>query len=70
MNKTSKQPLENSTYTDGFPAKDNMTKKENIESRDPSRPFDSGRKKEVKPKYDKDYNPTGTTLNEKDKYKK
>ena len=57
---------DNSQYTDGFPTNDNPDKKEGIKSRDPSRPFDSGKKEKV----DKDHNPTGTTMNEPNKYKK
>ena len=59
---------DNANYGDGFPAEDNSRKKDSVESRDPSRPFDSARKADQKA--DKDYNPTGTTMNEPDKYKK
>ncbi len=60
---------DNSCYTDGFPVNDNPEKRDDIHSKDPSRPFDSGRPSDIrKPK--KNYNHTGTTLDEPDKYKK
>ena len=63
------QKDDNSNYTDGFPVGDDTKKKDSIESRDPSRPFDSGRPPENK---DKTYerNTSGTTMNDSDKYKK
>lgn len=61
---------DNSCYTDGFPVNDNPEKKDDIHSRDPSRPFDSGRPSNSDPKKKKHYNHTGTTLDEPDKYKK
>lgn len=60
---------DNSNYTDGFPVNDNPKKKDSIESRDPSRPFDSGRPPEKKNKTG-NHNSSGTTMNEPDKYKK
>lgn len=63
-------PTENHDYTDGFPVNDNPDKKEGTESRDPSRPFDSGRAKPDIDKKKRNYNPTGTFFNEPDKYKK
>lgn len=72
MNKINKNHSEpkssNDNYTDGFPVGDNTSKKDEIKSRDPSRPFNSGRDSDKKS--DKDYNSTGTTMNDKDKYKK
>ena len=60
---------DNFCYTDGFPVNDNPDKKDEIYSRDPARPFDSGRNVEKKDSQ-KNYNPSGTTLNDPDKYKK
>lgn len=60
---------DNSCYTDGFPVNDNTDKKNEIHSKDPSRPFDSGRSPD-KHASDKRYNHSGTTMNEPDKYKK
>lgn len=60
---------DNSCYTDGFPVNDNPEKKDNIHSKDPSRPFDSDRRSEER-KYKKNYNHSGTTMDEPDKYKK
>ena len=60
---------DNSCYTDGFPVNDNPEKNDEIHSRDPSRPFDSGRSKD-KTALQKNTNYSGTTLNEPDKYKK
>jgi hypothetical protein len=59
----------NSDYGDGFPINDNPTKKEGTQSPDKSRPFDSGRKPEKKNKTT-EYNSSGTTLNEPNKYGK
>lgn len=60
---------DNSCYTDGFPVNDNPEKIDEIHSRDPSRPFDSGRSKD-KTAERKNTRYSGTTLNEPDKYKK
>ncbi len=56
---------ENCHYGDGFPCEDNDEKIEDITSRDPSRPFDSARRKS----YAKNYNPTGTSMNDEDAFK-
>jgi len=62
---------DNSNFTDGFPTNDNNKKKEDITSKDPSRPFDSGRPVETREKkLDKDYNPTGSTMNEENNHSK
>lgn len=60
---------DNSNYTDGFPVNDNPDKKDNIHSKDPSRPFDSGRSQDEK-ELKKRFNYSGTTMDEPDKYKK
>lgn len=60
---------DNSCYTDGFPVNDNPEKIDNIHSKDPSRPFDSGRTSEEKSAKRK-HNHSGTTMDEPDKYKK
>lgn len=71
MNKTNKFSNcdDNFHYTDGFPVNDNPEKKDSIQSKDPSRPFDSGRSADRKDSQKK-YNYSGTTMNEPDKYKK
>lgn len=71
MNKTTKFENcdDNSCYTDGFPVNDNPEKIDEIHSRDPSRPFDSGRSKD-KTAEKKNVNYSGSTMNEPDKYKK
>lgn len=60
---------DNSCYTDGFPVNDNPEKKDEVHSKDPSRPFDSGRSVDERFKK-KNYNHSGTTMNEPNKYKK
>jgi hypothetical protein len=60
---------DNSCYTDGFPVNDNPEKKDNIHSKDPSRPFDSGRTPDERERK-KNSNYSGTTMDDPDKYKK
>jgi hypothetical protein len=60
---------DNSCYTDGFPVNDNPDKKDNIHSKDPSRPFDSGRTPDERERK-KNSNYSGTTMDDPDKYKK
>ena len=56
---------ENCEYGDGFPTEDDNKKIEDITSRDPSRPFDSARRKS----FSKNFNPSGTSMNDKDAFK-
>ncbi|MBC7428495.1 MAG: hypothetical protein H7336_07790 [Bacteriovorax sp.] len=63
--KNEKKPepkTQNDNYTDGFPIEDNNKKMDDTSSKDSSRPFDSARRNA----YSKNYNPTGTNMNEKD----
>lgn len=60
---------DNYHYTDGFPVNDSPEKNDNIHSKDPSRPFDSGRSQDEK-ELKKHYNYSGTTMDNPDKYKK
>lgn len=65
---TNKNQSDNS-YTHEFPVNDYTTKKDDIKSLHTGRPFSSGRNDEDKK--NKDYNSSGTTLNDvKDKNKK
>lgn len=63
--KKNEPKTQNCDYGDGFPTEDNDKKIEDITSKDPSRPFDSARRKT----YSKDYNPTGTSMNDQDAFK-
>ena len=72
MNKNFENLTNNYTYNDGFPVNDNSTKIDDIKSKDTSRPFDSGRSDEIRVKKmrAKNYNSSGTTMNEKNKFHK